>query len=168
MFSTVKSQKLSTSPVNPNPPPSHGATPATATLNKPPPVIIPLHRGYPHPVIFSISFCKTLNRMNTYRFTRSSSTFKPSLHRSNVSSFALILHLSIFQIDLNQWNRSNRSSIVRIQIIHSQILPNRQNQALSRKFRRCSSSLLFTGIVHMLFDFGVWNFWILSNFYFDF
>ncbi|KAK2417366.1 SKP1 protein [Trifolium repens] len=44
MFSTVKSQKLSTSPVNPNPPPSHGATPATATLNKPPPVIIPLHR----------------------------------------------------------------------------------------------------------------------------
>ncbi|GAU29266.1 hypothetical protein TSUD_204600 [Trifolium subterraneum] len=27
-----------------------------------------------------------------------------------------IFHLSIFQIDLNQWNRSNRSSIVRIQI----------------------------------------------------
>ncbi|KAK2409269.1 hypothetical protein QL285_044708 [Trifolium repens] len=49
-----------------------------------------------------------------------------------------MLHLSIFQIDLNLWNRSNHSSIVRIQIIHSQILPSRPNQALSRKFRRGS------------------------------
>ncbi|KAK2364701.1 putative HVA22 protein g [Trifolium repens] len=37
------------SPINPNLPPPHGAAPATATLNKPPPAIFSLHRGKPHP-----------------------------------------------------------------------------------------------------------------------
>ncbi|KAK2384667.1 putative HVA22 protein g [Trifolium repens] len=47
------------------------------------------------------------------------------MHRSNLSiskSFILVLHLPIFQIDVNEWNPSNRSSIVRIQIIHYQIV----------------------------------------------